>query len=497
MDGTGYEHLPTRHDVLNADIWSMILSFVDLADAPSLSLVSRAIHPHARRIVLSCADIFQQDQLTRACAFLLDDPHHRACWLRELHIDGDALQDLEDRWESAEGLAIAAQLAELLHAAQNIHTLALPHVESLLEVDAGVGAALISLKQLQVVSLSGILTGALDVANKMASRPTEVYLNFASPSSSYDMAEYFMLLSHLTLFSNAHTVEVVFFDISRPDRFEKPSDFSFEIPQLGQHSTVREVGLRYSGPLPLFHIFPNMEVLRMRCMDETFENFDWQDWAWTESVPLVDVTADDDDQLVCLAGARPPTLRQLHLHAPPLRSPEGDFSVDDLRPVCLAFPLQEWQAPWNYDIPIWAGHLEATPSPEFGSRLRYLEVTPDCHTQEDMPASWVEWLLPALRESTLVCVRLNFNVDTPSGTVTKLDEVRRTLVENVASLRYICIAVGRIPQSDLLWAYDSRVEGECTWWRVRGKRASTQSASRPRPVSASRSIYARRSSNGR
>jgi len=165
-----------------------------------------------------------------------------------------------------------------------------------------------------------VITKALDVANQMASRPSDVSLGLATPLGiGYrdSISEYLMLLSHLTLFSNAHTVEIIFFDMLAhfiPYRF---SDFDFELRQLGQHSTVREVGLRNGGPLPLFHIFPNIQVLRMRCMDTSFEHFLWDEWAWSESVPLVEVTVDDANQLVCLAGARLPTLRQLHLHAPP------------------------------------------------------------------------------------------------------------------------------------------------------------------------------------
>jgi len=469
MDGTGYE----RHDVLNEDIWFTVISFIDPTDAHSLSLVSRTTHRLARRLVLSRADISQQSQLTKACTFLLDDPRHRACWLRELHVHGSVLDDVKDRWCSAEGPSLAAKLEGALCAAQNLRTLALHGVESLLEAEPCIGTALISLKQLQVVRLSGILTNALDVANQMVSRPSDVFLHLAKPLGiSEKVDEYLILLSHLALFSNARVVDIVFFDVHPQDRCEEPSDFDFELPQLGQHPTVREVGLRYGGPLPLFHIFPNMQVLRMRCMDTSFEQFYWDEWAWSESVPLFHVTADNDDQLECLEGACSPTLRQLHLHAPPSRVPEDDFSADSLRPVCLVFSIEEWEArrPWNVDRhPLWADRLAAIVNPGLGRRMRYLEITAQCQSRENMPAQWMEWLVPALRESALVCVRLNFDVWTPSGTVTKLDEVRHVLAENVPSLRYICISVGTTPRADLSWAYDVRVEGECTWWRVRGR----------------------------
>ncbi|KAH9829353.1 uncharacterized protein C8Q71DRAFT_843880 [Rhodofomes roseus] len=461
---------PAARAALNEDIWSTILSLVDPGDAQSLSLVSRSVHPAARRAVLSCADISSQSQLEHACAFMIAEPHHRACWLRELFIDQHALDALEHRWDSAEGLSLAAQLADLLAATQNITSLALPSVESILAAEPRVGTALAALARLEFLSLSGVLTRALAVANTMASRPSEVALVLGDPPNAEHAAStYLVLLSHLALLRNARVVEIEFFDMTL-DVYVKPkqpSDFAFLLRELGQHPSVRELCLRNGGPLPLFHIFPNIQTLHMRCLHESFAGFDWRAWAWTASVPLVDVSADDDDELACLVGPHgTPTLRQLYLHQPPslLRAPDRAFNADDLRPVCLTFHLEEWHAPWNTDLPLWDGYLEDPAGAE--GRLRYLQVTAQCHSDEDVPVQWVEWLLPALQESALVCVRLNFEAITPSGTVVKLDEARQMLVEHVPSLRYLCIAQGQCPLEDLEYAHHPRLVGECAWWRV-------------------------------
>ncbi|KAH9916881.1 uncharacterized protein B0H18DRAFT_56925 [Fomitopsis serialis] len=306
----------------------------------------------------------------------------------------------------------------------------------------------------------------------MVSRPSDVSLDFDKRRRwgiLHSVNEYIMLLSHLALFSNAHVVEISSLDMPPHGRCKQPSDFDFGLPQLGQHSTVREVRLRRSGPLPFFHIFPSMEVLRMHSMHTSFEKFDWRQWACTESVPLVDVTADNDDQLVCLAGMRAPTVRRLHLHAGPSRGLGDDFNAACLRPICFVFAIEWWDAPWNTDLPIWSGPLEAIASPAFGGRLRYLEVTAKCHPREETPDLGVDLRLPALRESTLVCMRLNVEVGTLSRDVSEFDGFRMTLAKAVPSLRYVCISVDHNPQTNPFCAHYTDVHGECAWWRVRGR----------------------------
>ncbi|TFY53589.1 hypothetical protein EVJ58_g9368 [Rhodofomes roseus] len=462
---------PAGHHGLSEDIWSIILTLTDPSDARTLSLVSRNSHPAARRVVLSRADITEQGQLEHALAFMVEEPHHRACWLRELHINEHALDEFENSWDTiAEGSSLAARFADLLGAAQNITSIALPYVESMLEAEPRAGTALASLTRLQVVKLSDVFTQSLDMANTMASSPTDVALALYVPcDSEYSASEFSVVLSQLALFRKTSVVEIQFCELSGGG-YEYPSESGVELRRLGQHPTVRELCLRGSGALPWFHIFPNMEMLRMRWMDDSHAEFDWQEWAWTDSVPLVDVTADDESQLVCLAGAHGrPKLRQLHLRLAPSLSPDPyreipTFKADSLRPVCLTFPLAEWQAPWNTDLPHWNGRLEDPAGPE--GRLRYLQVAAMCNSDEDIPVRWVESLLPALRVPQLVCLRVNFHVATPSGKVTRLDEARQMLVEHLPSLRYLCIAEGQFPQEDLVSAFRPRFVGECAWWRV-------------------------------
>ncbi|KAH9829362.1 uncharacterized protein C8Q71DRAFT_790635 [Rhodofomes roseus] len=451
---------PAGRHGLNEDTWSIVLSFADPNDAHSLSLVSRIIHPAARRVVLSRAKIFSQGQLEHVCAFMLEEPQHRVRWLRELHISDSALN------ASAEGLA--AKLADLLGAAQNIVSLALPCVESMLEAEPRVGTALASLARLEVVKFSGVFAQSLNMANTMASSPTDVTLILGTSwDDEYSTSELPVMLSHLALLRKASVVEIEFSELSGTNSYVRsygePSNFGFELGQLGQQPTVREFRFRCGGPLPLFHIFPNMQVLHLRCMEDEFAQFDWEEWAWTDSVPLVEVTTDDNDQLVCLAGAHgTPMLRQLYLDQPPSHDSDVDFDVDSLRPICLTFPLEEWHAPRRTNLPLWGGHLE---DPAEG-RLRYLQVAAKCHSEEDMPVRWVTWLLPALLASQLVCLRLSFHVTTSSGKVTRLDEARQLLVKHLPSLRYLCIAEGKFPVEDLISAFHPRFVGECAWWRV-------------------------------
>ncbi|TFY52281.1 hypothetical protein EVJ58_g10107 [Rhodofomes roseus] len=367
---------------LNEDVWTVILAFTQLDDARNLSLVSRGIHPIARRIVLSSAEFSKQNQFVNACTFMLDDPGHRACWLRKLDINVGALG--RHSWQTAGAASLATQLAALLEAARNIDTLSLPSMEDLVSAEPHVGATLISLTRLQDIALFGVSSRTLDVANKMVSRPSQVCLAFVSPRAS--VSEHAFLLSHLALLERARRAEIMFLDAAdSTDELKQPSDLDVELPQLGQHACVRELSLRWCGPFPMFHIFPNTQILRMRRLNASFGRFDWRTWAWTESVPLIDVKTDDDDKL--------------------------------------------------------------------------------------------EWLLPAIRESQLVCVKLKFDVGNRPREVAGLDEVREMLAWQVPSLRYISIAAGwhRLEHPFARDDCEPRLIGECTWWEVRevggGRRA--------------------------
>ncbi|KAH9829369.1 uncharacterized protein C8Q71DRAFT_888817 [Rhodofomes roseus] len=457
---------------LNEDVWTVILAFTQLDDARNLSLVSRGIHPIARRIVLSSAEFSKQNQFVNACTFMLDDPGHRACWLRKLDINVGALG--RHSWQTAGAASLATQLAALLEAARNIDTLSLPSMEDLVSAEPRVGATLISLTRLQDIALFGVSSRTLDVANKMVSRPSQVCLAFVSPRAS--VSEHAFLLSHLALLERARRAEIMFLDAAdSTDELKQPSDLDVELPQLGQHPCVRELSLKWCGPFPMFHIFPNTQILRMRRLNASFGRFDWRTWAWTESVPLIDVKTDDDDKLVCLTagGPRLPVLRRLHLRWNPCPSPQSPS--DRMQPVCLSFMLYRADVPLYGQVAHWLEPLRRHTAPS--GRLRYLTISARCLPRLDMPSLWVEWLLPAIRESQLVCVKLKFDVGNRPREVAGLDEVREMLAWQVPSLRYISIAAGwhRLEHPFARDDCEPRLIGECTWWEVRevggGRRA--------------------------
>ncbi|KAH9829361.1 uncharacterized protein C8Q71DRAFT_863289 [Rhodofomes roseus] len=391
-----------QSDVLNEDIWAMILNFTRLDGARKQSLVTRSIHSLARRVVLSSARLFTQFQLVKACNFMLDDPDHCACWLCELYVQPYALADLKDG-HTAEAVSALVQLAGLLEAAQNIQTLSLPYMEVLVVAEPRIGTALISLTRLQDVELLGVSSHVLDVANQMVSRPSRVSLGFVSPLAG--ISEHIVQLSHLTLLENARRVNIVFSDADDADEFKQPSDFDFELAQLGQYPSVRELCLYLCGPLPIFHIFPNMQILRMRRLNASFRRFDWRTWAWTGSVPLIKADAPNNDNRV-------------------------------------------------QRTPYRMGRLPTGPLP-------------------DMLTSWVESLLPVIRQSRLVCMKLRFDVGNPPLKVTGLNAVREMLARQlqVPSLRYICIDAGwhQLERGP----FDSHdyqrlfLVTKCTWCQVR------------------------------
>lgn len=118
-------------------------------------------------------------------------------------------------------------------------------------------------------------------------------------------------LTHLALFGNGCMVEIK----SRthfPSTY-RPSDLDYQLRQHGPHPSVRELSLRCGSAFPLFHIFPNVRILRPRYTQVSFEYFDWQERARADLVPLIDVTVDNNGEFVCLAGLCLPVFRQLYL----------------------------------------------------------------------------------------------------------------------------------------------------------------------------------------
>jgi len=155
------------------------------------------------RVWLSSVETTRPTQVVKVCSYMLEEPHHRACWLRELRIRTCALGGPSHDWYDGEGPSLPALLAGTLGAARHLCVLALPRVEELLEVDASIGTALISLERRCYVDLCCLSSCALEVAGKMASRPLEVVLGFPSLSS---FPEHLMSLSHLPLLCHTSTV---------------------------------------------------------------------------------------------------------------------------------------------------------------------------------------------------------------------------------------------------------------------------------------------------
>ena len=227
----------TARSALNDDIWSMVLALVGGEEARALSLTSRCIRFVARRLVLSRAELSTRGQLMNACSYMLEDPRHRACWLRDLRIRSSALGA---RAASGKLLIDPTLLADFLQAAQNLRVLVLPCVEALVLAEPYLGDALISLARLSCIELSGIAERALDVLLKMASRPSEVTLGFVPPMP---FPESLVALGRLPLLSNAHTVEM------RMQLYHSPTA-EFQLSALGEHPSIREVRLVSCTPLP-------------------------------------------------------------------------------------------------------------------------------------------------------------------------------------------------------------------------------------------------------
>ncbi|KAH9911866.1 uncharacterized protein B0H18DRAFT_289616 [Fomitopsis serialis] len=348
---------------LNEDVWSIILSFVQLDDARSLSLTSRAIHPIARCIVLSRAETSRPGHFRKICTFMLGDSRSRASWLRELDVTYYALVD-PSRFTSK---PLCEQLADLLGAARNLRILHLTSVDDLLAVEPRIGDALISLEGLKHINFRNISSGTLYVAEQMRSRPTTVALSFGSGTSLLDNL---VTLSHLDLLRDVHTVGL--YSLPEPSRDWDLAVEHFALGQLGQLPAVREARLRMCEPLPLFHVFPNMQTLRA---DAELSPLTPQKWMWPASVPLVDVTISFED-LVHFTRA---PIRRLYLE----EYSSCDHTLDQLastlqsaRPICLSFAFYGEGRMENDPLRNWAGVFQTILCSQ--GHLRYLEATFDC-----------------------------------------------------------------------------------------------------------------------
>ena len=304
-----------------------------------------------------------------ACSFLLEDPHRRVCWLRELRIRSSALGT---RPSSGRLLINPALLADLLHAAQNLRVLVLPCAEALLTAEPRLEDALISFTRLSCIELSGIAERAMDVALKMTSYPSEVTLGLIPPMP---FPESLITLARLPLLRNAHTVELRM-------HFHYPTA-DFKLADLRQHPAVRRVRLVSCTPLPLHHLFPNMHTLRMHGMKYT-QGLGWGDWAWPSSIPLGEVTASIAD----VASFTKAPIRQLYIRETSefwLHERVRDALIAT-RPVYLNIRPETWyHGPGGLEA--LGTFLRASLGPE--GRLRFLELTVTCYSPLEAPLVWV------------------------------------------------------------------------------------------------------------
>ncbi|KAH9911876.1 uncharacterized protein B0H18DRAFT_1048031 [Fomitopsis serialis] len=454
---------------LDEDVWFMIVSLVSPNTARNLSLVSRHIHLVARRAVLSRAEPSQPGQLVKICSYMLDNPCHRACWLRELRIHKFALRlpyaDSREMGRARRSLIV--QLASLLTAAQDLRVLVFPLLELMLELEPRLGDALITLERLHSVALEDVASCAMEVASRMKSYPSEVTFAFASEIS---VPQNFVTLSRLPLLRNAHAV--VLDSVCLP--VKGPPGSQLQLGDLGQHPTVREVRLYRCGALPIPHLFPNIETLHFH--DQHYSSdFTPQRWTWPASKPLVHLTA-SLDQLQCFTSV---PVRRLYLHWQYAPNVDGLLSaLLSIRPILLSFQLDGQES-------LWAALLREMLGP--AGRLRHLEITAQCSTTRRgcLITPLMDWLLPVIAKSSLVCVRLGF-YDSDAMSMYQQPEQRHKLktstpalniaqqvAARVPSLKYICVAMEARSYDSR--QYHRRVLEGCTWWRVHGNAAGRRS----------------------
>ncbi|KAH9916888.1 uncharacterized protein B0H18DRAFT_1214889 [Fomitopsis serialis] len=443
---------------LNEDVWSIILSLVQLDDARSLSLTSRAIHPIARCIVLSHVETSRSGHLAKICAFMSGDPRSRASWLRELHIHYEAL---------ARALALPKllfeQLAGLLAETRNLRVLVLPLVDRLLEVEPRIGDALVSLEGLQIVTLTHVESRTLDVASRMQSRPRTVTLAFGFDTS---VVKNLVALSHLALFRSAHTLHLKGYKPQMSEILGQDPFIQLVLGQLGQLPTVREVHLSDCEACPLFYVFPNLQRLEMLGICQPLE-FSLRNWMWPASVPLADVAISFEDLIhFTRAPIRRLLLHRTHDSSNPIVGRLAD-ALQFARPVCLSFDFSYKDHPHSPSNLRWIDFFRMILRPSVG-RLRCLELTFDCRQPEDDQSLWMDWLLPAVTQSSLLCMRLNFKVGKtpePSSWQRSMQNTARRVAENVPLAQFICTGIKPgWPRAN--------VRETCTWWRVRGENAS-------------------------
>ncbi|KAH9911873.1 uncharacterized protein B0H18DRAFT_1057635 [Fomitopsis serialis] len=277
----------------------------------------------------------------------------------------------------------------------------------------------------------------------MRSRPTTVALSFVPGISLLDNL---VTLSHLDLLRDVHTVKL--YSLPEPSRHRDLAVEHFALGQLGQLPAVREA--RLCEPLPLFHIFPNMQTL---CASNELSQLTPQKWMWPASVPLVDVSIDFED-LVHFTRA---PIRRLYLYE--YSSP--DHTLDQLastlqsaRPICLSFVFYEVGRMENDPLRNWAGVFQTILCSQ--GHLRYLEATFDCtyvHGDNSLSPWMAEWFLPVIAQSngdsSLLCMRLNFRVmvnrlthaRVPSLSHSTLQDAAQRVARHVPSVKFICIAM--------------------------------------------------------
>ncbi|KAH9916887.1 uncharacterized protein B0H18DRAFT_1036788 [Fomitopsis serialis] len=455
---------PIQQYKWNDLVWSAILSFTQLDDARSLSLTCRDIYPLSRRAVLSRAEPSTFSQVQTICSYKLADPRNRAWWLHELCVSIPA-KYCSRVTEEPEPLPVHTSLANLLEAAPNLRILSLCDMDRSLQVEPRFGRALISLRCLHTLKLGGMSRPTLELARKMASRPSDVTLEFVRPFFYWtpdcrDIAS----LSNLPLLDNAHTVHIDCLGPLDGRLYRSRMD-------LGSHPSVRKVRLGSGGSvLPLHRLFPSMQSLYLTDINVPF----WEQWAWPQNVPLVEVNA----TVAALKGFTNATVRSLHiqdrLDVNTGTRRDGFGPLRAMRPVCLSVGSGVRRPREPASLKHWASFLTANLGPE--GRLRCLELEALSFRRAERPLPFVKWLLPFLVPSALVCVKLHFNFnraprsgapELPHRAQQEVDAARRMLVDSVPSLQYICIVAGyRHPDAPSESGLLIRVLGECTWWRI-------------------------------
>lgn len=375
-----------HRQVLNYDIWYMIVTYLTLKDTRNLGMVCRECRVATRPRLMSSVEPTDARKLLKMCRYFSDNVYCPATSLQGLHL-GRTGFEIEHfaAWRislrSHLKPSIPRALARLLSQALNLRSLSLHRVEDLIKCNARVGVALAALKHLDTLELFDIGPKTYEVSMRIESRPTSFTLHYGIMgyvSSPEDLAQ----LMKIPLLERVRKLTLHEFKFGY---VAMNADFP-GIDSLHPWPAVEELQLFNGYNLPFYQIFPNLRVLSLwgtgRLPHDSMSMI-----AWPPAVPLRLATMSPHNTSFFL-GCLVRFLTLISLVTDSARD-AAIRAIRGLSPIALSLWCTNDEC---IDREFWRGIVSAADAPR--ARLRYLIVTLCIH-----PNKGLYWLVRALTHS--------------------------------------------------------------------------------------------------